>query len=126
MQAVTVHQLLNTPVAMDLVALVGQLRTIHTPTSEYWEAYFSDNTGLITVKTLRLHTTADVSERIHRESAEVLEDAHPLAAYDDRYVSIILRDTIIQNIRLVTDFNEITAHNLQCIYEHCVREHGNK
>ena len=139
MRSVTVHQLHsaqlnprdNTLVLdqrpLNLVTLVGQLSAVsHSATTI--NCGLSDRTGIVTLKKAVNVSIPDREERIAREEVEHLTYASPdIMPYIEKYVCIIGcvvstgTDLYVEvlNIRAVTDFNEITAHALQCIFEYC-------
>ena len=139
MRSVTVHQLKSAqfdPVAntlvldkrpLHLVTMVGNLTTVSHGTTII-NCGLSDRTGMITLKKVVNVSIPDRAERIAREEQEHLTYNSPdIMPYISKYVCIIGlvvrtgHDLYVDvlNIRAVTDFNEITAHALQCIFEFC-------
>lgn len=110
------------------VTLVGRITTINLTSATSGTFTFTDNTGLVTLKKMVNMSFPDVDERVMREEAEHLTYASvDILPYLDRYVCVVGFLTItdhgltveVTNIRAVNDFNEVTAHALQCIYEYC-------
>ena len=111
------------------VKLVGRVTYIGSNEARSaWKFILNDSTGVIALLKTHIVTQAILSmeERIAREETEDLE-MPPLPRppwEDDTYMCVLgklisLEEVNVTNMRPITDFNEVTMHNLQCIFDHC-------
>ena len=114
--------------APELVKLVGRVSQTTRADADAWWFHLTDGTGSVLLRKVELNfkPIESVEERIAREESEDLEDP-PLSSppWDDGIYMRVLGKLggehidVIQ-MRPVTNFNEVTTHNLECIYQHCL------
>lgn len=121
-----------------MVKLVGQVHQIQAANSSgqlAWMFCLNDTTGKVVLHKPQLNVAAiaieTVEERIAREDVEDLDPPTltPPPWKDNIYMRVIgkvlttkgpLPEVEVTVMQPITDFNELTVHGLQCIYEHCV------
>ncbi len=132
LRAVTVRHL-QTRVATDtgLVLDGARLNQVKLVGTISWlpnqQLSLSDATGVVQLTSMDAPPIASVEERVVREACEELqplsESEHACA--DGTYVSVVAAvdsagGLSVVSMRPVTDFNEVTAHALECIHQHLV------
>lgn len=136
-RSVTIRQLYtgegirsNSGPSTHLVKLVGKINYVSdTESTRYWVFDFNDATGHIRIQKKMCVTYAinSLEDRIIREEDEKLKPFPlPLPPWNDNTYMVVIgemnTDVVdIVDMRPVTDFNELTMHNLECVYQYCLQ-----